>query len=109
MAMGHTIRKLRDARGWTQDELGRMTGAGDKYISALENGRRKPGQKLMTELCKAFGVTEQEIRFGAESSKDERSAELKGLHDDIANLNLDELLEVRLLCRRWIKDHQQFV
>lgn len=106
ITIGDRIRKLRDERRWTQKELSKISGIGKNYISAIELGNRRPGLDAMPKLCNAFGVTEQEIRFGGEPLKDERSAELKGLHDDIADLSLDELLEVRLLCRRWIKDHQ---
>ena len=63
--MGNTIKKMRDAKGWTQSELAKEAGTGEKYISALELGRRKPGPKLMKSLCSAFGVTEIEIRFGS--------------------------------------------
>jgi len=62
--MGDHIRKMRVDRGWTQEDLAKMTNTGEKYISALERGMRKPGPKLIVELCNAFCITEKELRFG---------------------------------------------
>lgn len=106
--MGDRIKRLRTDRNWTQDELGRMIGAGDKYISALENGRRKPGPKLMTELCNAFGVTEQEIRFGDADETDNRQAPfLRMLIDELKVLPDTEQLEWILKIRRWKEEETQ--
>jgi|SRR6185369_14682809 len=62
--IGENVRAFREERGWTQEELSKMAGIGEKYISAIERGRRSPGHKIMTELCNAFNVTEMELRFG---------------------------------------------
>lgn len=62
--IGENIKKLRHERGWTQDDLSKMTGIGEKYISALESGRRCPGPKIILELCNAFTVSEKELRYG---------------------------------------------
>jgi transcriptional regulator with XRE-family HTH domain len=39
---GHQLRRLRDERGWTQDELGERMGCSGTHVSAVETGRRPP-------------------------------------------------------------------
>jgi transcriptional regulator with XRE-family HTH domain len=39
-AFGARLRRSREARGWTQDELATVTGYSSKHISAVETGRR---------------------------------------------------------------------
>lgn len=49
------LRTLRQARGWTQDELSTASGLTQGEISYLESGRRQPGLGTLMALCAAFG------------------------------------------------------
>lgn len=55
-AFGHRIRKLRDERGWTQDELGERMGCSGTHISAVEVGRRFPTRRFAISADRAFGT-----------------------------------------------------
>ncbi|MER6360111.1 helix-turn-helix transcriptional regulator [Kitasatospora sp. NPDC001527] len=59
---GVLLRMSREARGWTQEHLAELVGCTSSYISALENGRKKPSQRFVTKLDRAFGSGEQFLR-----------------------------------------------
>lgn len=100
ITMGQRIRKLRDAKGWTQAELAKEAGTGEKYISALELDRRKPGHELMAGLCRAFDITEQELRFGGAQEDIQSMPVMKLIYDAIEPLSDIEQLELLLHLRK---------
>jgi transcriptional regulator with XRE-family HTH domain len=56
------LRTLRQRRGMTQKQLAELLGfSTEVYISALENGRRKPGTELVLRLATIFGVTTDQL------------------------------------------------
>ncbi|WP_230535534.1 helix-turn-helix domain-containing protein [Streptomyces sp. OUCMDZ-3434] len=55
-AFGVLLRRLRDERGWTQDQLGEHVGCSGAHISALEIGRRPPTQRLAARCDQALGA-----------------------------------------------------
>lgn len=67
--MGENIRKLRDSHHWTQLELSNISGVSVNYISAIERGERSAGKKTIHNLCEAFAVTEEVLRFGNQRAK----------------------------------------
>ncbi|MFJ9691570.1 Scr1 family TA system antitoxin-like transcriptional regulator [Kitasatospora sp. NPDC101183] len=66
---GVLLRTSREQRGWTQGHLADLVGCTSSYISALENGRRKPSRQLATELDRAFGLGEQFLREWGSASR----------------------------------------
>ena len=56
------LRALRHRHGMTQKQLADMLGfSTEVYISALENGKRKPGTELVLKLANIFGVTTDQL------------------------------------------------
>ncbi|MGK4582579.1 helix-turn-helix domain-containing protein [Kitasatospora sp. HPMI-4] len=56
-AFGAQLRSSREARDWTQGELGeRMGGYSDSYISAVETGRKSTSRDFARAADKAFGT-----------------------------------------------------
>ncbi|MEU5359716.1 helix-turn-helix transcriptional regulator [Streptomyces albidoflavus] len=55
-AFGVLLRRLRDERGWTQDQLGEHVGCSGAHISALEIGRRPPTQRLAARCDQVLGA-----------------------------------------------------
>ncbi|MFF0298456.1 Scr1 family TA system antitoxin-like transcriptional regulator [Kitasatospora sp. NPDC004615] len=55
-AFGAFLRSSREARKWTQEELGEHTGYSGTHVSAVENGRRPPTPRFSRELDKALGT-----------------------------------------------------
>ncbi|QNP70465.1 helix-turn-helix domain-containing protein [Streptomyces roseirectus] len=55
-AFGVELRRLRDERGWTQDELGMRMGCSGTHISAVETGRRSPTPRFARSADRALGT-----------------------------------------------------
>ncbi|PJN38074.1 transcriptional regulator [Streptomyces sp. CB02959] len=68
---GTRLRRLRDERGWTQDELGERIGCTGAHVSAVETGRRPPTHRFATSADKALGTGDsferewREIKHGS--------------------------------------------
>ena len=60
-AMATNVRRARQVRGLTQEELAERSGFSQQYISELENGRRNPTIVSIYELAQALGVTHEEL------------------------------------------------
>ncbi|MFI5617508.1 helix-turn-helix domain-containing protein [Streptomyces sp. NPDC051567] len=54
-AFGARLRSLREARGWTQEELGGRMGYSGQHISAVETGRKPPTKHFSQDADIAFG------------------------------------------------------
>ena len=54
--IGEQVRMLRNERGWTQQELARLSGLPQSHISRIEKGRLSASAMTVDRLAKAFGV-----------------------------------------------------
>ncbi|MGP2435851.1 helix-turn-helix domain-containing protein [Streptomyces sp. JW3] len=57
-AFGNRLRRMRDERGWTQDELGERMGYSGTHISAVETGRRPPTRRFARIADRVFDTGE---------------------------------------------------
>jgi transcriptional regulator with XRE-family HTH domain len=57
--VGQEIRRLREARGWSQPKLAVEAGVAVSGISQIENGRRNPNSSTLAKIAKAL---EMEVR-----------------------------------------------
>ena len=57
----NSIRKLREAEGLTQQQLGEMVGADKSIISKLETGKLRGQMDLMSKVGRALGHTIEEL------------------------------------------------
>jgi len=57
------LRELRNHRGLSQKEVGRLSGIGEKTVSSFETGERIDSMKLdqLHALLTVYGVTEEEF------------------------------------------------
>lgn len=59
---GSMREKLINLRGYrTQEEVGKFIGISQKYVSAIELGKRNPSIKIMKKLEEYFGVNMREL------------------------------------------------
>jgi transcriptional regulator with XRE-family HTH domain len=63
MTIGANIKKLREARGLTQESIFKQVGLSTSYQSQIENGAGI-GKKTIEKYIEALGVDEETIRFG---------------------------------------------
>lgn len=66
-ALGETVRTLREQRGLTQEELGRMVGVGQGMIGHIETGRRQPALHTAMLLARALHVSIGELMMTEEA------------------------------------------
>ena len=71
--IGNFIRKMRNEKEMTQQELAEKIGVTDRAISKWENGRGTPDIALLIPLSKELGITVLELLNG-ESIKDQNNA-----------------------------------
>lgn len=86
--IGENIRRLRKKNRWSQKELADISGLGEKYISALETGKRRPGDEAIDKLCDAFTEPEQVLRFGGNDLTPERRV------DPLTRMIIDTLAQL---------------
>lgn len=59
--VGRNVRRIRQAKDLTQEELAERSGFGQNYLSDLERGRRNPTVVTLWELAQTLGVTPVEL------------------------------------------------
>jgi len=52
--LGRNIKRLREAKGWSQEEMAHRSGLHRTYISSLERGLRNPTATVLEKLARAF-------------------------------------------------------
>lgn len=58
------LKELRDAKGWSQEELSAKSNVGRTVISQFENGEKRPKPSTIMKLANALGCTYSEIFSG---------------------------------------------
>ena len=77
-AYGARVRRLREERSWTQEELATRTRYSSKHISAVETGSRPSTLKFSGALDAAFGLTGTDQSFGRECQQLRHGVLLEG-------------------------------
>lgn len=57
LLVGRNVKRIRTARGLTQEELAERSGFSQQYLSDLERGRRNPTIVSLWELAQALAAT----------------------------------------------------
>lgn len=65
MTIGERIKKVRKAKGLTQQELADKLGSVQNTITGYETGRRTPSSAVVALICKTYHVNEEWLRTGA--------------------------------------------
>ena len=55
--IGDHIRRLRESKGWTQQELGKRLGEKTSTISAYETNAKLPSAECLIEMAELFGIS----------------------------------------------------
>jgi transcriptional regulator with XRE-family HTH domain len=56
-ALGSRVRRLREAKGWTQEGLAERSGLDRSYIAGIEAGLRNPSIKALAKITRGLGAT----------------------------------------------------
>ena len=86
MPIGQAIKKAREARGMTREQLSGIIGYAPRHIQSIENEGKYPSIELFIQLITMFDVSVDEYIFP--NKKDKKSAHRRRL--DAQDDNLDE-------------------
>ena len=101
--IGGRIKELRENRGATQNEMGRVLGHTDVYISQIETGKRRIGLDLLEKIAKFLDVSPHSFfreAWHEEDSADgvtlltRRADQIRGLMEDLTT-SVQHLTEQR--------------
>jgi transcriptional regulator with XRE-family HTH domain len=67
-ALARNVRRLRTAKGWTQDELAAKAKIEQTAVSLIENGRANPTVETVETIASCLDVAFVEL-FGGKASK----------------------------------------
>jgi transcriptional regulator with XRE-family HTH domain len=59
--VGGNVRRIRQKKRLTQEQLAEISGFSQQYISGLEQGRRNPTVVTLYELASALGVSHLDL------------------------------------------------
>jgi transcriptional regulator with XRE-family HTH domain len=59
--VGRNVKRIRQEKGLTQEQLADLSGFSQQYISGLEQGRRNPTIVTIYELATALGVGHMDL------------------------------------------------
>lgn len=55
--LGQVVRRLRDARGWSQRQLAEALGTSQRYVHELEAGKPKRADAQFFQILARLGIT----------------------------------------------------
>jgi transcriptional regulator with XRE-family HTH domain len=60
-AVGESVRRARQARGWTQVQLAEAAGLSPNYVARLERGELGPSFFVANQLCETLDINVNEL------------------------------------------------
>lgn len=84
--MGRNLKRLREERGLSQEQLAELIESDRRYISAMENGRGI-GDSILQRLCRVLAVTDE--AFASASVHEQREG--YGKLPEVTRMLLEEL------------------
>lgn len=67
------LKRLRDARLWTQEELAKRAGLDRTEVQKIETGNRNPGVEVILKLAGALEASPDDILQGARWNSEENA------------------------------------
>lgn len=64
--LGANVRKIREAKGWSQDKLADESGLHRTYISGIERGVRNPTVEIVQQIATALKVNISDLFISRE-------------------------------------------
>ena len=89
MPIGQAIKKAREARGMTREQLSGIIGYAPRHIQAIENEGKYPSIELFIQLIQMFDVSVDEYIFPNKEVK--KSSVRRRLDAQLDNLDDNEL------------------
>jgi transcriptional regulator with XRE-family HTH domain len=65
--LGQRVRKYREQKGWSQENMAEYSGLHRTYISGIERGTRNPTITIVAQLAAALNITLGDLLDGDDS------------------------------------------
>lgn len=88
--MNNRIVQLRKSRDWTQDKFAEEMGISKNYVSLIENGRKVPSDRLVSDICREFNINEDWLRYGKEPMEKVINTDDRYSHNLAKLANMDD-------------------
>lgn len=62
--MNKRICEIRKEAGLTQEKFAQKMGISQNYVNLIENNKKKPGERLISDICQQFNINEKWLRTG---------------------------------------------
>lgn len=62
--MNTRITKIRKSAEMTQEQFAQSMEISKNYVNLIENGKKKPGNRLISDICREFHINEEWLRTG---------------------------------------------
>jgi SOS-response transcriptional repressor LexA/DNA-binding XRE family transcriptional regulator len=102
MGMGYRIKKIRNIRGFTQQELAALANISRSYLADVERNRYNPSLETLEKIADALNVSVERITGEAASSIIEDRLEEIGM-------TLDEVAEKTGVSLHWLQNLDSFI
>lgn len=101
------ITKIRKESNMTQEQFALEMGISKNYVNLIENGKKKPGDRLVSDICRKFNINEEWLRKGKEPMKILPTGKLSSYIEEITHGNDDfikDIIEAYMELDRTSKD-----
>jgi len=61
LKFGENVRKIRTAKGWTQERLAEEAGLNPQYVGFVERGLKSPSVRNVSKIFKALGCSPSKL------------------------------------------------
>lgn len=62
--MNTRIAEIRKNANLTQEQFGQKMNISKNYVNLIENGRKNPSDRLISDICRVFDIDEKWLRTG---------------------------------------------
>lgn len=91
--IANNIKRLRERKGYTQEELAETVNLSVSHISKVESGQRKIGMKAYLNILKALDANETDILFPVADEDSETFLQYQSIMTDCSEAERDFLLD----------------
>ena len=85
-AIGQRVKKMRQHKGWTQQELAAEMGVSTSYIGHIEYGLKRSSAETIARLCRSLNVDANYLLFGEAAAGESKAVIRKYLEQQLATL-----------------------
>jgi len=98
--MNTRITEIRKSYNMTQERFAEEMGISKNYVNLIENGKKNPGDRLISDICRRFNVNETWLRTGQGNPSKEEDIDFGkicadiGVNDPIAREAIEKYYEL---------------